>query len=81
MAERPADRAPARPRFDPAGPVTGAFFLALAGVFLAEGFGAGRFLNPVFVIPLVLIGLGLVGAVRVATRGRRRDRDRVLPPK
>lgn len=79
MTDRPADRAPARRRFDPAGPVTGLFFLALAGLFLAEGITAERLLNPVVAVPLVLIGLGLVGAVRVATRGRRRDRDRVLP--
>ncbi|QFG27015.1 hypothetical protein F7P10_12805 [Actinomadura sp. WMMB 499] len=61
--------------------MTGVFFLALAGVFLAEGLGDGRFLDPVFAVPVVLIGLGLVGAVRVATRGRRRDRDRDLPRK
>ncbi|MFD0901999.1 hypothetical protein [Actinomadura sediminis] len=77
MAEHD-DRAGAR-RFDPGGPVTGLFFLALAGLFLAEGVTADRLLNPVAVVPLVLIGLGLVGAVRVATRGRRRDRDRDLP--
>lgn len=75
MAEHPAPAK--RRRFDPAGPVTGVFFLALTGVFLAEGLTEERLLNPVAVVPLVLIGLGVVGAVRIATRGRRRDRAEI----
>ncbi|TYB48475.1 hypothetical protein [Actinomadura chibensis] len=62
-----------RRRFDPAGPVTGLFFLALAGVFLADGLSDGRPLGATVLLPVVLIGLGLVGTVRVLTRGRRRD--------
>ncbi|QXJ22163.1 hypothetical protein AGRA3207_003121 [Actinomadura graeca] len=61
-----------RRRFDPAGPVTGLFFLVLAGLFLADGLSEKTILEPVALIPVVLIGLGLVGTVRVLTRGRRR---------
>ncbi|WP_030174583.1 hypothetical protein [Spirillospora albida] len=61
-------------RFDPAGPVTGLFFLALAGLFLAGGLSDASVLEPSVLIPVVLIGLGLVGIVRVLTRGRRRER-------
>jgi hypothetical protein len=61
-----------RYRFDPAGPVTGVFFLALAGLFLAEGLSDERILPGTVLAPVILIGLGLVGTVRVLTRGRRR---------
>ncbi|MBO2462970.1 hypothetical protein [Actinomadura violacea] len=61
-----------RRRFDPAGPVTGIFFLALAGVFLADGLSRGRLLEAAVMVPVVLIGLGVVGTVRVLTRSRRR---------
>ena len=63
---------PVRRRFDPAGPVTGLFFLTLAGLFLAEGLTERTILHPTTLIPVVLIGLGLVGTIRVLTRGRRR---------
>ncbi|MFC4053915.1 hypothetical protein ACFOY4_29840 [Actinomadura syzygii] len=72
----PERREPARGgrrRFDPAGPVTGLFFLALAGVFLADGLSDRSPLDATVLVPVVLIGLGLVGTVRVLTRGRRRD--------
>ncbi|XRQ05965.1 hypothetical protein ACN3XK_56980 [Actinomadura welshii] len=59
-------------RFDPAGPVTGVFFLVLAGLFLAEGLSDERILTAAVLAPVVLIGLGLVGTVRVLTRSRRR---------
>ncbi|WP_301174198.1 hypothetical protein [Actinomadura geliboluensis] len=74
MAERreSAVSAVKRYRFDPAGPVTGVFFLALAGLFLAEGLSDERILSGTVLAPVVLIGLGLVGTVRVLTRGRRR---------
>ena len=62
-----------RRRFDPAGPVTGLFFIALAGLFLADGLTEERLLAPTTLAPIVLIGLGLVGTVRVLTRARRRD--------
>lgn len=61
-----------RYRFDPAGPVTGLFFLALAGLFLADGLSDGSVLSATVLAPVVLIGLGLVGTVRVLTRSRRR---------
>ncbi|WP_141580800.1 hypothetical protein [Actinomadura sp. WMMA1423] len=59
-------------RFDPAGPVTGLFFLSLAGLFLADGLTDGGVLPVTTMVPVVLIGLGLVGTVRVLTRSRRR---------
>ncbi|SNS17590.1 hypothetical protein [Actinomadura mexicana] len=59
-------------RFDPAGPVTGVFFLFLAGLFLADGLTDGDVLPVTTMVPVVLIGLGLVGTVRVLTRSRRR---------
>ncbi|MDL4814825.1 hypothetical protein [Actinomadura opuntiae] len=58
--------------FDPSGPVAGVFFLALAGVFLADGLSGGRVVATAVMVPVVLIGLGVVGTVRVLTRGRRR---------
>ncbi|MGI5206679.1 hypothetical protein ACQEU6_34535 [Spirillospora sp. CA-108201] len=61
-----------RYRFDPAGPVTGLFFLFLAGLFLADGLTDGGVLPVTALVPVVLIGLGLVGTVRVLTRSRRR---------
>lgn len=60
-------------RFDPAGPVTGLFFLVLAGLFLADGLSGEDLLPATTLIPVVLIGLGLVGTVRVLTRSRRRN--------
>lgn len=71
MTER--DAVKRRARFDPAGPVTGLFFLVLAGLFLAEGLSGERVLHPAVMAPVVLIGLGLVGTVRVVTRSRRRN--------
>jgi hypothetical protein len=62
-----------RRRFDPAGPVTGIFFLALAGIFLAEGLSGGHAVDVAVMVPVVLIGLGVVGTVRVLTRSRRRQ--------
>ncbi|WP_131739413.1 hypothetical protein [Actinomadura roseirufa] len=59
-------------RFDPAGPFTGLFFLAVAAIFLADGLSAERILRPAVAFPVVLIGLGVVGTVRVLTRARRR---------
>ena len=60
-------------RFDPGGPVTGLFFLVLAGLFLADALSDERLLDATVLAPAVLIGLGLVGTVRVLTRSRRRD--------
>jgi hypothetical protein len=69
-----ATRAPAgRRRFDPGGPVAGSFFLAVAGVFLASGLSERNVVKLSALIPAVLIGLGVVGIVRIVTRARRRD--------
>ncbi|WP_242903070.1 hypothetical protein [Actinomadura terrae] len=73
MSDGPRDRRPARRRFDPAGPVTGLFFLALAGIFLADGLSDDSVLPAATLLPVVLIGLALVGTVRILTRGRRRN--------
>lgn len=73
MADRGGLQRRGRRRFDPAGPVTGLFFLVLAGLFLADGLADERLLAAEFLAPAVLIGLGLVGTVRVLTRSRRRD--------
>jgi hypothetical protein len=62
-----------RRRFDPGGPVTGIFFLALAGIFLTEGLTGDAVLAAAVMVPVVLIGLGVVGTVRVLTRSRRRQ--------
>ncbi|MFI0405214.1 hypothetical protein [Actinomadura sp. 3N508] len=62
-----------RRRFDPAGPVTGLFFLALAGLFLADGLADENVLSVTTLLSVGLTGLGVVGTVRVLTRSRRRD--------
>jgi hypothetical protein len=59
-------------RFDPAGPVTGLFFLVLAGLFLSDGLSETDGVPATVLVPVVLIGLGLVGTVRVLTRSLRR---------
>lgn len=61
-----------RHRFDPAGVITGLFFLAVAGVSLATGFSGESVVSLRFLVPAVLIGLGVVGIIRVLTRSRRR---------
>ncbi|WP_433464623.1 hypothetical protein [Spirillospora sp. CA-128828] len=71
MADR--ERAKKRYRFDPAGPVTGLFFLVLAGLFLSDGLSETDGVPATVLVPVVLIGLGLVGTVRVLTRSRRRN--------
>ncbi|MFB4297979.1 hypothetical protein [Actinomadura sp. NTSP31] len=58
--------------FDPGGPVAGIFFLVAAGAFLADGLSGGNAVAVAVMVPAVLIGLGVVGTVRVLTRGRRR---------
>jgi hypothetical protein len=60
-------------RFDPAGPLTGIFFLVMAGIFLADALSGGHAVETAVMVPVVLIGLGVVGTVRVLTRSRRRQ--------
>jgi NhaP-type Na+/H+ and K+/H+ antiporter len=74
MAEpRPDDLEPEgrRRRFDPGSVVTGLFFLFVAAVFLAGGLAGDPVDTPQVIIPAVVVGLGLVGIVRVVTRSRR----------
>ncbi|MDL4776191.1 MULTISPECIES: hypothetical protein [Thermomonosporaceae] len=77
MTERPGhdreDGAPSGRRFDPGGPIAGLFFLAVAGVLLASGLSGELVVGLRVLVPAVLIGLGLVGIVRILTRAARRD--------
>ncbi|WP_067491455.1 hypothetical protein [Actinomadura hibisca] len=61
-----------RGRFDPGALVTGLFFLAVAGLFLASGLSGEVVAGTRVIAPVLLVGLGLVGVVRVLTRARRR---------
>ncbi|XVQ12127.1 hypothetical protein ACQP1W_05975 [Spirillospora sp. CA-255316] len=63
--------APERRRFDPGSVVTGLFFLGVAGVFIAGGLSGELVAGPQVLGPALLVGLGLVGIVRVLTRSRR----------
>ncbi|MFC5747130.1 hypothetical protein [Actinomadura rugatobispora] len=60
-----------RRRFDPGSVVTGLFFLGVAGVFVAGGVTGELVAGPQVLGPALLVGLGLVGIVRVLTRSRR----------
>ncbi|SEG34550.1 hypothetical protein SAMN04489712_104504 [Thermomonospora echinospora] len=62
-----------RHRFDPGAPVAGLFFLAVAGVFLAGGLSGEPVVPLEVLVAALLIGLGVVGIVRVLSAGRRRD--------
>jgi hypothetical protein len=75
VSERPEPRpaAPVRRRFDPGAVVTGVFFLAMAGLFLADALTALTIPGPAVMAPVILVGLGLVGIVRILPRGRRRS--------
>ncbi|MEW2355818.1 hypothetical protein [Spirillospora sp. NPDC029432] len=66
-----AERGKGRRRFDPGAVVTGLFFLAVAGVFLAGALSGDPVAGPEILGPVLLAGLGLVGIVRVLTRSRR----------
>ncbi|MGI5165197.1 hypothetical protein ACQEU3_12640 [Spirillospora sp. CA-253888] len=61
-----------RGRFDPGALVTGLFYLAVAGVFVASGLSGELVVDTRILAPVLLVGLGLVGVVRVLTRARRR---------
>ncbi|WP_433329189.1 hypothetical protein [Spirillospora sp. CA-294931] len=67
MAERP------RRRFDPGGPLTGLFFLGVAVVFLTGVLSGDPVAGPEILGPVLLAGLGVIGIIRVLTRGRRRN--------
>ncbi|GAA4074357.1 hypothetical protein [Actinomadura miaoliensis] len=67
---RPAPTGPRR-RLDPSGPVIGVFFLVVAAVFMANGFGGRPVADLGLLVPALLVGLGVAGIVRVLTRSRR----------
>lgn len=61
-----------RHRFDPGALVAGLFFLAVAAVFLNDGF-SGRTVFPfMYTGAALLIGYSLVLLIRLLTRSRRR---------
>ncbi|MBO2452143.1 hypothetical protein J4573_33995 [Actinomadura barringtoniae] len=71
--ERAGDRRPRR-RFDPGALIAGVFFVGVALLFLVNGMSDDTVAGPEVLIPALLIGLGVVGMIRVLTRSRRRDR-------
>lgn len=62
-----------RHRTDPGAFVAGLFFLAVAGIFLATGFGNKLVVELMFLAPAMVIGFSLVLLIRIFTRSRRRD--------
>ena len=60
-----------RHRFDPGALVAGLYFLAVAVVFLIDGFAGRTVLPLMYTGPALLIGFALVLLVRLLTRGRR----------
>jgi hypothetical protein len=56
---------------DPGSVVTGLFFLAVAGIFMAGALSGDPVAGPEILGPALLAGLGLMGIVRVITRARR----------
>lgn len=70
--EQLGDRRPRR-RFDPGALIAGLFFVGVALVFLVSGMSDVPVAGPEVLIPALLIGLGVVGMIRVLTRSRRRD--------
>jgi len=70
--EQLRDRRPRR-RFDPGALIAGVFFVGVALLFLVNGMSDEPVAGPEILIPTLLIGLGVVGMIRVLTRSRRRD--------
>lgn len=62
-----------RHRWDPGALVAGVFFLAIAAVFLADGFSEGGVAGVEILAPTAIVGLGVVGVVQMVSRARRRD--------
>ncbi|MQY07488.1 hypothetical protein [Actinomadura macrotermitis] len=62
----------ARRGFDAGTVVTGLFFLAVAGIFLAGGLAGRLPVRLEILAPAVVVGLGLTGFVRILTRRFRR---------
>ncbi|REE98227.1 hypothetical protein [Thermomonospora umbrina] len=62
-----------RHRFDAGAAVAGLFFLTAAGIFLAGAIAGDPVVPLDYLAAGTLIGLGVVGIIRVLTRGLRRD--------
>ncbi|RAY15080.1 hypothetical protein DPM19_10120 [Actinomadura craniellae] len=62
-----------RHRFDPGALAAGVYFLAMGGIFLATGLTEENVVEPGILAPTAVIGIGVVGLVRVLSRSRRRD--------
>jgi ABC-type phosphate transport system permease subunit len=59
-----------RHRFDPSSAVAAAVFLAVAARYLAHGFGRAP-ISFLWAVPATVIGLVVIGALRIAFRSRR----------
>ncbi|WP_026415504.1 hypothetical protein [Actinomadura oligospora] len=64
----------ARRRLDPAAPVAGVFYLAVAGLFVAGALRGHPVGDPMLVAGVVLVLMGLLGIVQAVLRAQRRDR-------
>lgn len=60
-----------RHRFDPGALVAGLYFVAVAGVFLSDGFNNRTVVPLMYTGPALLIGYALVLLIRLLTRSRR----------
>jgi hypothetical protein len=60
-----------RHRFDPGGFVAGLYFLAVAVVFLINGFSDRTVFPLIYLGPALLIGYALVLLIRLLSRSRR----------
>ncbi|MEV4256430.1 hypothetical protein AB0J52_24990 [Spirillospora sp. NPDC049652] len=63
-----------RRRLDPAAPVAGVFYLAVAGVFIAGWVRDRPIGDPMVVAAVVLVLMGLLGIVRALLKAQRRGR-------
>jgi hypothetical protein len=60
-----------RHRFDPGALVAGLYFLAVAGIFLNDGFNNRTVVPFMYIGPALLVGYALVLLIRLLTRSRR----------
>lgn len=61
-------------RLDPAAPLAGVFYLAVAGLFLAGSARGSSIGDPMIVAGIVLVAMGLLGIVQAVLKAQRRDR-------
>ncbi|MEV5569300.1 hypothetical protein AB0L06_04565 [Spirillospora sp. NPDC052269] len=63
-----------RRRLDPAAPLAGVFYLAVAGLFVAGAVRGRSVGDPMVVAGVVLVLMGLLGIVQAVIKSQRRDR-------